>query len=207
MPAVKPQPSESRNERAARTRTRMLDAAYRLFCERGWSGTTMQLIASEAGVAVQTVYFTFGTKARLLAEVEQRSVLGDSSLRAWFERWDRQAAAETDPRELVRLFVEVDTEIKRRLAPLVAALGTALTSSARAQEERESGRDRFFGSLITRLQLLGALRPGLAASRALDIVRALDDLGTYTDLTLRRHWSEDEWREWMIGLLCEQLLA
>ena len=56
----------SRQERAATTRRRMLDAAYDLFCEQGFRATTMDAIAQRAGVAVQTLYFTFHTKDALL---------------------------------------------------------------------------------------------------------------------------------------------
>jgi len=46
----------------------------------------MQVVAEAAGVAVQTVYFVFGTKARLLSEVENRVVLGDAPSEQWRER-------------------------------------------------------------------------------------------------------------------------
>ena len=55
--------------------------------------TTMQAVADEAGVAVQTVYFTFGTKAKLLAAVERRAILGDVLRPLFFEQWSKQVAA------------------------------------------------------------------------------------------------------------------
>src|SRR6187399_1573894 len=67
----------SRQERAAGTRRRMLDAAYDLFCDQGFRATTMEAIAERAGVAVQTLYFTFHTKDELLQAVQDRAVLGD----------------------------------------------------------------------------------------------------------------------------------
>ena len=49
MPGVK-KPAMSRQERAALTRSRMLGAAYDLFCEQGFRATTMDSIAERAGV-------------------------------------------------------------------------------------------------------------------------------------------------------------
>ncbi|MGH2394330.1 MAG: helix-turn-helix domain-containing protein, partial [Candidatus Limnocylindria bacterium] len=58
----------SRRQRAAATRRRIGEAAFRLFALSGYAATTMEAIAREAGVAVQTVYFTFHTKAAVLIE-------------------------------------------------------------------------------------------------------------------------------------------
>ena len=66
----------SRGDKAAATRRRILDAAYDLFCVAGYPATTMAAIGERAGVAVQTVYFTFRTKDALLQAVHNRTVLG-----------------------------------------------------------------------------------------------------------------------------------
>jgi hypothetical protein len=42
--------------------TRIIDHAYRLFCDSGYPGTTMEAIAAKAGVATQTVYYSSGPK-------------------------------------------------------------------------------------------------------------------------------------------------
>jgi len=54
-----------RNEVAQLTRQRAIDAARRLLVRGTYSSVTMDDIASEAGVAYQTVYSVFGTKLRL----------------------------------------------------------------------------------------------------------------------------------------------
>src|SRR5881409_2180584 len=79
MPAVKRSvPAKlSRRERAKATQWRIVKAAYTLFCERGYAGTTIAQIAEAAGVAVQTVYFTFHTKAALLSRAYDFAVMGE----------------------------------------------------------------------------------------------------------------------------------
>src|SRR4029079_4565169 len=56
----------TRRERAKATRRRIAVAALARFSQHGYAATTMATIAHDAGVAVQTVYFTFHTKAELL---------------------------------------------------------------------------------------------------------------------------------------------
>ena len=51
---------------AAETRREILRAARRLFAERGFASTSVQQIAEESGVAVQTIYSSIGSKAALV---------------------------------------------------------------------------------------------------------------------------------------------
>lgn len=67
----------TRADRAAQTRLRMVRAAYDLFTERGYQASTMGDIAERAAVAVQTLHFTFGTKAVLLQNTYDYAVIGE----------------------------------------------------------------------------------------------------------------------------------
>src|SRR5260370_7437121 len=98
----------------------MLAAALALFMEQGYEDTTIQQVATAAGVAVQTVYFTFGNKSRLLSEVQDRVVLGNAPSEQWAEQpWAAELRSETDPRKLLDLFVKVDSQIKIRASPFI----------------------------------------------------------------------------------------
>lgn len=198
----------SRRERAERTRRRILDAAYDLFCAHGYEATTMQQIADAAGVAVQTVYLRFRTKDHLLSELEDVVILGGQpTSRLLRQPWVQQLRAERDPRRALALFVEVDCEIKQRTGPFVAAVGRALPTDPGTVAAREAGRDQFFGLLVDRLDELRALRPGINRSRALDIMRAIDTFEGYVELTFRRGWTPDEYARWFQDLLTQQLLG
>jgi AcrR family transcriptional regulator len=50
-----------RAEQAEQTRRRILDAAGRLFIERGYAGTAITAVAQAAGVVPETVYGSLGT--------------------------------------------------------------------------------------------------------------------------------------------------
>jgi AcrR family transcriptional regulator len=56
----------------------VLAAAASLFADRGWSATGMRDIAKEAGVAVETVYASFGSKTELLLTAIDVGVVGDA---------------------------------------------------------------------------------------------------------------------------------
>src|SRR2546430_16486753 len=87
---------------------RILDAAQRLFTDRGYAPTTMEAIASEAGVATDTVYASFRNKSGLLRNLLEVRVGGDDSPVALLDRegprkaraqetQKRQAAASAPP--------------------------------------------------------------------------------------------------------------
>ena len=62
-------------EAAAVTRAQVLDAAERVFCERGVTGTSLAEIAAAAGVTRGAVYWHFKDKADLYAAMCQRATL------------------------------------------------------------------------------------------------------------------------------------
>src|SRR3954469_12185814 len=69
--------SPLRREQAAATRRAILDAAEGCFAREGYAGTTMAAVASEAGVALKTVYVAFETKAGLLRALWNARLRGE----------------------------------------------------------------------------------------------------------------------------------
>ena len=70
--------SPVRAARQAETRRAVLEAAQASFAAHGWAGTTISGIAAGAGVAAQTVYDAFGTKAGLLAAAMRAAAAPDT---------------------------------------------------------------------------------------------------------------------------------
>jgi AcrR family transcriptional regulator len=56
------------------TRTQILDAAERLFAERGFNGTSVRAITTLAGANLAAVGYHFGSKAELLTAVVRRVI-------------------------------------------------------------------------------------------------------------------------------------
>lgn len=63
------------SSRISGTRLRILDAAARLFREKGYAGTTQRDIASECGMQPGSLYYHFASKDEVLAEVLDLGIL------------------------------------------------------------------------------------------------------------------------------------
>jgi AcrR family transcriptional regulator len=70
--------SELRTQQALGTRRRIVEAAARLFAERGYQATTLTAIAREAGVSTETVK-TAAPKAELLIAAFEVTFAGEES--------------------------------------------------------------------------------------------------------------------------------
>ena len=94
-----------REEQARRSRRDMLDAGRRLFLEHGYAATTIGMVASEAGVAIQTVYKAFANKSGLVKAIVDVAIVGDDEPVPMMEReFVRKNMAEPDPAQKLRDF-------------------------------------------------------------------------------------------------------
>lgn len=170
----------------------------------------MEEIARAAGVAVQTLYFTFHTKAALLIEVVRITAAGDEEMVPVLERpWAKEAEA-GDGRQMLALLVEHGTEMSRRVAPLRAALEGAAASDPDVAAYRRAiieGRRRGMRHWIDVLIARGALRPDITAEQAADILFVLHSPDTLLAFTTGCGWTIAEWKAWLHRTLSEQLLV
>src|SRR5271163_1591362 len=72
-----PYRSQLRAEQAEGTRQIVLEAATRLFVERGYAATSIDAIAEAAGVGRSTVFSAAGGKSWLLKTAYDRAIVGD----------------------------------------------------------------------------------------------------------------------------------
>ena len=215
---VKPQRSRRRYDstrrraQAAQTREDILRAAREAFLRRGYPGTTLAVVARDAGVAVETIYRAFGGKAALFKAVVEAAVAGGIA-RARVPVEQRPAVRavidETDPRLQLEGYAATQPGIHARMAPLMRVLaGAAATDPELAEVLREmedfrlAGLGRFTRLLADR----GALRPGLSAEHARDILWTLASHATYDQLVTQRGWTPDRYQAWLAGTLCHALL-
>jgi TetR/AcrR family transcriptional regulator, regulator of autoinduction and epiphytic fitness len=92
----------------------------------GYARTTIRAIAEHASVAPDTVYATFGSKARVLTAVIDRRLVPDDSVANVTERPEAQAIrAERDQRHQLELFAEFISAISSDLRPVFEILRTA----------------------------------------------------------------------------------
>src|SRR6478609_5747714 len=118
--------SSRRQAQARETQRAIVEAARRLFVARGYAGTTLEQIAQEAGVAVETIYATFGNKRAVLARLVQVSVVGDEKDVPLLEREGPQAVRhEPDQRQQIDMFAHGILEIMERVGPVFGIMRTA----------------------------------------------------------------------------------
>lgn len=97
-------------EDAAKTRQSVIDAALRLFGQRGYSGTTLRLIAAEAGCSRGPIYWHFANKEELFEAILAYSQLPLEKLIKEYqdshEQDDPEAVAADFARRWLRLLLE-----------------------------------------------------------------------------------------------------
>ena len=198
----------SRQEQAAATRQRILDAAYDLFCELGYRATTMTLIADRAGVAVQTVYFTFRTKDALLQEVHDQTVLGRGTpVVPPQQPWYAAAVAETTPAGATRILVEGVAAILARVAPMLPVFHAVVADPAGEVYRKAEAMRRPAMYDVAREILLSKAkpRPGVDATYAGDLLVVLLGPEIYRMYVLELGWSRERWVDWTTQVIVREL--
>ena len=200
--------SAVRREQAARTRQRILDAAADLFARQGYGATSVRQIAEAARVAPDTVYATFGSKARLLtALVDIRLVPGGQA--AVLDRPEMQALRhERDPRRLLRLFARDYAAMSERVRPVSEVLRTAKAvepEMAAVREEMEGHRFEYMRTIVRWLAERARLR--VAEGRAAQIVWALASPDVARMLCDVQGWTTGEYAAWLEETLAATLLS
>jgi AcrR family transcriptional regulator len=200
----------SRRDRARATRLRMIHAAQRVFIASGYAGARMIDIATEAGVAVQTVYFTFHTKAELLQACYELAVLGEDDPRPPpAQPWHTAMLDARDGRAAIRRFAEGNSAIAARVALLddvvrsAAHQPDAIQVRDHNEQLRRDGYRRIVGHLAGRFGLPAHLDP----EDAVDILLTLAGPATYRALVADYGWPHDRFVDWLATTLSQQLLA
>jgi AcrR family transcriptional regulator len=204
----KPVAPSGRRERARQTRRRIIDAAIELFAG-GYAAATMQAIADRAGVAVQTVYFNFGTKQALLKEAVDVVTAGDDApvpmaARPWIQRLE----TETDPASFVRTWARESTTILRRQRPVFQALTEAAATDPDAADQLQASiqqRRNGMRTIVAIMDAKGFLRPGLSIDTASDIAFTLMSWQVLDSLVGTCQWPFPRWEEWLSNTLASQL--
>jgi AcrR family transcriptional regulator len=199
----------TRRERAQATRLRITRAAYTLFCDRGFTGTTMADVAKAAGVAVQTVYFVFHTKGELLSRAYDFAVLGDEDpAPPELQPWYSAMTSEPDVDSALRQAVRGVGAILVRATPLdtvVRASEGSDPDAARVRAFHERWRAEGYRAMLEVLRAKSALRPGVSPELATQLLLLYLGMDVYRVLVLDFGWSHDDWVDWTVATVAEQV--
>lgn len=198
----RPYRSARRQQQAAETRDAVLAAACRLFTERGWAATGMREVAADAGVAVETVYANFRSKADLLRCAIDVAVVGDTAEVPLVDRPEFTVLAEGDVAARAAAAARLNARINRRTAGLHQALAhaagadTALTERRRENEERRRISVRQAAEMV-------AGRP--VTEQECDGIWAVAGTEVYLLLTEIRGWSDEQYETWLADTILRLL--
>ena len=205
-----PQRGTRRREQAQATRRRITDAGLDLFVRQGYALTTLEQIAGQAGVAVQTVYFHFGNKRTLLKEIVDVVAVGDDEPVALLDRpWMQQFRAEPDARRALTIWIRNSRAIFARIAPIMRIVRDAAGADPDMTAQWDVNQQQRFIAHSTLAQQLAekhGLRQGLSAAKAADILFALLSLDVYLLLTVERGWTPAQWERWITNTLADAVL-
>lgn len=194
--------STYRQLQAQMTRERIVAAARALMAERGWAGTTIDAIASQAGVATATVYSAFGNKLAIV-EAMRQVMLRDSNV----DELSAQMEVEPDAARRLELWAKSIRHQMQSSYDIISIHRQAARGDQQfAVEYRKvlDNRARHFAEFIC------GLRDGLAthvdAETATDLLWALSNEELWRELVEERKWSPDRYEQWLAVTLVSQLI-
>lgn len=186
--------------REATTLRVILVSAREAFAEYGYTRTSVRQIAQAGGVAHQTIYAHFGSKAGVLMGLVD--LLDEEAGLA--ELFDTQPQSQ-DPAEILAVLALASRQVHERCGDIVGVLSSgAAVDSAIAATQTEGIRRNRVGVDVTldRVRAAG----GRPVPHAGDIAAALMTTGLVESLVKDAGWSYDAYESWLRQTLVHSVL-
>lgn len=203
--------SPTREAQARQTRLRILQAARQLFAERGYAGTSMQAIATQADVGMQTIYAIFKSKPRLLVALFNAvsAPPGEENVPVPERAIPQAVGRERDQRKQLRMFAQVVADNLAGGAPVSEIMADAARTEPEIEKVLQTlhaARLRHTMVFVEQLRANGPLRAGLDDVSARDIVWTLTSPEVFLLLTRERGWPRERYADWLADTLTHSLL-
>lgn len=190
------------------TRRRVVEAARRLFLERGYVATTMADIARAAGVAVQSVYSSADSKAELLHLVTDVVVAGDDDDLMLLDRPQFRAIAdEASPQRQIELIAAAIAETMERLAPLWIAYREAAAVDAKAATNLAAAHRRRLDTFRGMLRAVPEHHLRRSHDESADAAWAIGSVDVFLLMRTVLEWDANRYAAWLDQTLHDQLLT
>jgi AcrR family transcriptional regulator len=203
--------SERRAASAAATRARIRATAAKLFVERGYAATTLRDVAAEAGVGERTLYDAFPGKAALFQHTLGVAIVGDEEPVRVADREEmRDAEHDPVPAAALAKAVAYTAALLERAGDLIMVSVEAAGADPDMRAAADAGSKethRVHLRLTRELHRRGALREGLDAATAADLMYALASPHMHQLLRRHRRWSAARYRDWLTETLQRELLV
>ncbi|NMM88498.1 TetR family transcriptional regulator [Rhodococcus sp. SRB_17] len=187
-------------------RTKIIEAARRVFVNPGYAAATIKQLAEAAEVSVQSVYFVFGNKPSVLAALLDVSVSGDEARVSTLDRpWVAAALGAPHPLGQLRIQVHHGRLILERTADILLALRAAASADEDAallwqinREQRRTVQQHLMIGLVEKA-------PTVDLETAVNTALSLSSAETFTDLVIDAGWSGQRYEEWVVDTLSATL--
>lgn len=202
--------SPLRQQQAAATRASVIAAAQELFSKKGYPATTVSEIARAAGVSVDTVYVSVGTKPDLaLAAID--TLLGEGTESSSAESRDYVKAIQEQPgaRDKLTIYAAAVARLVPRIAPLHEALRKAGDTDQTCAKTWRRLVDRRAANMLTlaaELRATGELRSDLTDEQVADIMWSMN-ASEYWLLLQQRSWDAVDYERLLVDVWTRMLLA
>lgn len=187
------------------------EAAGRVAAAVGWPGATIAAIAQEAGVAKETVYAVFGTKAALIgAMVRARVGEGAEGQPVLDDPRARAIAAEADPVRRITLWSGYLGDVLSRVAPLMAVVRSGAEVEPEMAELYRTlhlGRRANLARVAQSICADAPLRPGVTIDSFTEVLWQLAIPEMFGLLTGVGGMTAQGHAAWLAGMLTAALLA
>ena len=191
--------STLRAEQTETTRRRILDAARLMFARQGYQGATMDQLAEEAGVAIQTLYAAFGSKLNLAI-----AVIDEVLASIGIPEMARQAGEIGDAEQTLRYAAHVTRLVSERLVDLEGLISVANQHEIAHMSDRM--RERNISGVLATVLDSPRRRQDLTNDETRDVFLALASLTVYRMLVKERGWAPERYEHWLGDLLITSLL-
>jgi len=203
--------SSRRQAQAKETRRYILEAARKLFTERGYAGATAEAVAAEAGVSAQTIYAIFKNKKKLLVSLMNVSpATGMEDHTPMSERANVQAVGqEHDQRRQLQMFAQVVASNLNQVAGVFEVIADAARIEPdfeRIVQKLNKQRLEHMTFAVQQIAANGPFRVNMDETHARDIVWTLTSGEVFLLLTRDRGWSKEQYAEWLADMLIRALL-
>ncbi|KGJ78586.1 hypothetical protein GY21_06580 [Cryobacterium roopkundense] len=191
------------------TRTEIVSAAGRLMVHNGYVATSIADIAAEAGVAVQTIYNSVGSKAEILAAILERVAAQSDAPDLVSASMRDKIDGARNASEIIRILAAWCSVVNERTAGVLRVVNEAAVVDpdvAKFARRQDVTRLLGYSEVAAALRVRRGLRAGLSDHESAAAIWAIGHPQAFRTLVLEVGWSVSAYREWLEKTLHGALL-
>lgn len=195
-PRTKP---SRRAQQSAETSALIISTARSLFMEQGFVPTTIEKLARECGVAVQTIYNSVGTKTQILSRIIDQATSGERAPASPLEFLAAELERTATPDDVATVLSAWFAEVNGRMAPVYKVLSDAAAvdpAAATLQRARDAQRFERYLAVPGLLRDCGGLQGGQQDEDVAALIWNTGHPHAYRFLVAERGWPSERYERW-----------